>query len=328
MILLSADDVRNQSLQVWGQFGESLWIPNAKENAKLERYNLNDLEHFGIGKCVVLVAMGPSLENHIDAIKKYRDRIDLICCDKAFGPLLDHGVKADYCVVADAGIPYKFLEPYWRETKDVTLFATPYANPLWTKTWQGKRYFYLNQDAIGSEHIFKKIMGNDERMIPASSNVSNAMFVLLTDCNEKKNHNWSGYHRFFLVGYDYSWPHKGNYYAWGNPKPKRYYMTHRTLPDVTGQVVHTSENLLFSAKWLSSYITTFQLPVLNCSGQGILDLGRIYQLSEELPKINSDQWITNVIKDSFKGWKDSVISSNTSKNNYMNFREVLYNGNR
>lgn len=319
-ILLSSDDVRKQSQSVWGQFGESVWIPNAKKNAQLKTRNLHELQHSGIGKFAVLVAMGSSLEKQVDLIKKYRDKVDVICCDKVFGPLYDHGVKADVVVIADASIPFHYIKDHIQHTDGVKLFATPYANTEWTHAWKGPIYFYLNQDAIETEQVFKPIMG-DLRMIPASSNVSNAMCVLWTNCENKKNENWGGYEAYYLVGYDYSWPIDGNYYAWSNPKPKRHYMNHRTIVDMAGNVVFTSENLLFSCKWLISYATTFNLPVFNASMQGLLDIPNKVRLSDVLPKISSKN--RDMIRDSFLTWKDSFQAFKRAEQSFLSTKEAL-----
>jgi hypothetical protein len=289
----------------------------------LEHFNSAELEHIGIGKCAVLVAMGASLEKKIDTIRKYRDRVDIICCDKAFMPLLEHGVKADMVIVADAGIPFEYMEKSWRETKGVKLVCTPYANPVWTKMWQGPKYFYINQDAIESETIFLNIFGKGTRVIPAGSNVSNAIVSFLTDCGGTKNNNWGGYEKYYLIGYDYSWQANGNYYAWNNPIPKRHYMTHRTMLDFMGNPVFTSENLLFSAKWLISYITTFELPIINCSGEGLLDIPLKSDLENELKRINPNKWLPDSIRNAYQAWKESHLAAKRCEHNFNSLREVL-----
>lgn len=323
--LLSAEEIRFQSLSVWKSRGKT-WVENALENAKLERKDARELEHSGIGKFMLLVGFGPSLENKIETIKAYRDRVDIICCDKAFGPLLEKGIKADFVFTADADIPFKWIEPHIKKTEGVGLLCTPYANPVWTKCWRGPKYFYVNQDAIGTEETFLKIMGNQVRVIPASSNVSNAMLVFWMDCSEKRNSNWGGYEKYFLVGYDYSWPAKGNYYAWEYPVPKAHYMNHRTMLDRWRNIVFSSENLVFSCKWLTTYIETFRLPVVNCSGQGLLEINRIGELKQELEKINSDHRSGEFVKDSFRVWKNSYKAYQESEDHFHRMKEELVYG--
>lgn len=297
-VVVSQNEVLKQSQAVFDQFAESKWIPNAKVNACLVKEPADVLRNSGIGKVLLLIASGASLEAHIDTIIKFRDRVDIVVNDKMFGPLFEHGVKANFCMLCDASIPFKYLEPYVNETKEVTLISTCYGNTEWTQAWKGRRLFYVNRDAIFSERIFMPMMPPGTRSIPAGSNVSNAMLVFFTGSDNQQNINWSGYDSFLLVGYDYSWRVGGNYYAWANPEPKRYYMAHRTLLDYNGEIVKTSENLYFSAKWLFSYITSFGLPIVNCSGRGLL-MVKQGNLEKEMARINPDASIRARIKDIF-----------------------------
>lgn len=286
--LLSHTDVRRQSESVFRQFGPQ-WERQAKENARLKREPAEALREIGVGRIAVLVAAGASLEGHIETLRKYRDRFDLYACDKAFGILAEQGIFADAVHIADANIPFKWLEPHIEKTRGVRLISTAYANPEWTKAWLGPRTFYVNADAIDSQNLFAPIMGEGTRVVAASSNISNAMVVFLTGCLDQLKDNFAGYERYLLVGYDYSWRADGNYYAFANPVPKRHYMTHMAMNDVAGDAVRTSENLVFSAKWLWSYLAAYQfLPVVNCSGRGLLDIGRQGVLDEELRRIKTD----------------------------------------
>lgn len=286
--LLSHESIRRQSEGVFRQFGKQ-WQEQAKVNAALPNDPAEALRSCGLGKVAVLVAAGASLEDHIDTLKKYRDRFDLYACDKAFGILVERGIIPDAVHIADANIPFKWLAPYVEQTRGVRLICTAYANPEWTKAWLGPRTFYVNADAIDSQRIFGPIMGEGTRVIAASSNISNAMVVFLTGCIDGLKENFAGYERYLLVGYDYSWRAHGNYYAFNNPSPKRNYMTHMSMLDINGDDARSSENLLFSAKWLYSYLQAFQfLPVINCSGRGLLDIGRRGALEDELRRTNID----------------------------------------
>jgi hypothetical protein len=314
--LLNYMDVKRQSQAVWGQFGESKWLPYTQVNMELgNRRDPEELRGCGIGKFAVLAAMGASLEEQIPVIKKYRDRFDLITCDKGFGTLLEHGIKPDFVQLCDCNIPYKWLEPYINETAGVKLLSTTYANIEWTTRWKGPIYLYANKDSLHTEEKFKPMMGQPDlnklgfapiavparskpvRTIPAGSNVSNAMLIFMTGCDENDTSVFAGYEHFFLSGYDYSWRpdgpefkcKTGNYYAFANPKPKRFYMNHRTVLDVNGDPTITSENLLFSAKWLYSYVNAFNLPVTNCSGRGMLDIPLRGDLEDCLKRINPDK---------------------------------------
>ena len=322
-VIVTHNEVVAQSQQVWKQFGESKWIPFAKQNAQLERRNAHELKGCGIGKYLVLAAMGESLEAQIDVLRKYQDRVDIITCDKGFVPLLKAGIKPKFVMICDTNVRYAHIEDFVQETKDVTLIATPYAHTAWTTMWRGPRYFYVNRDAIQSEEKFLPIMGRDSRVIPASSNVSNAMFVFMTGCDENNRVNWSGYEDFLLVGYDYSWRGSGNYYAWENPKPKNAYMTHRFMLDTFGTPVRTSENLYFSMKWLFSYVTAYNIPAVNCSGRGILGIPRQSTLEQELKKINPSRRARDFVRMHYESAQMASRNFEAAKELFNRSREEL-----
>lgn len=325
---LTYTDVRNQSRQVWGQFGEKTWLPNALKNSKLEYRDCRELQNSKIGKFSVLAAMGESLEANIDTLKANRDKFEITTCDKGFGALLDHGIKADYVVLCDAGIPFKWLEKYVDQTEGVNLMATAYANPEWTHAWKGNKYFYINKDAIETERKFIPIFGDKMRVMAAGSNVSNAMLIFWTGCDERSAANWSGYEKFLMVGYDYSWRPEGNYYAWNDPTPKRYYMHHRTMLDINGDRCFTSENLLFSAKWMIQYLDAFNLPAINCSGRGILDCRYKMGLQKALDSIRGDAAAIESCRSWFEKIKDCTLELSKAREGFQKSREGLIYGTR
>jgi hypothetical protein len=321
--LLSNAEVIAQSKTVFGQFGESVWIPNAKKNVQLPHKDAAELLSCGIGKVMVLVGMGSSLEDQVEVISKYRDRCDVCVCDKGFGPLLDHGVKADYVFLCDANIPFRYIAPYIDKTDGVGLIATPYANPEWTTPWKGDRYIFVMRDAIESEQHFFPIFGN-LRGVPAGSNVSNGMLTFFAGCDEKSDKNWAGYEKYLLIGYDYSWPREGNYYAWMNPIEKRHYMTHRTILDIAMRPCFTSENLYFSAKWMVSYLSKFDIPVSNCGGRGLLMIPGNSTLEKELSRLKPKEFASKIVRQSFETLRLMARTYEESKKAFNMAREAIW----
>lgn len=321
--ILTNAEVIAQSKVVYNQFGESVWIPNAKKNVLLPHKDAKELISCGIGKVLVLVGMGSSLEDQVQWIEKYRDRCDVCVCDKGFGPLLDHGVKADYVFLCDANIPFRYIEPYMDKTDGVNLIATPYANPEWTTPWKGQRYFFVMRDAIESEQKFWSIFGKI-RGVPAGSNVSNGMLTFFCGCDELNDKNWAGYEKYLLIGYDYSWPLKGNYYAWMNPIQKRHYMTHRTILDMKMDPCFTSENLYFSAKWMVSYLSKFDIPVSNCGGRGLLMIGSQSNLEKELSRLKPKGATTKIVRQAFDALRSMAQALEEQKRAFNLVREAIW----
>jgi hypothetical protein len=317
-----------QSKTVWAQFGESKWKPAAEFNSRLARRDTAELRNVGIGKTLVCAALGASLESAIPALLANRGAYDLMVCDKGFKLLLERGIKADYVHLADTNIETRWMggddSPTWAETEGVNLIATPYANPEWTKRWKGPRSFYVNKDAIRSERIFAPMFGKP-RIIPASTNVSNAMVVFATGSDENGPLNFFAYERILLTGYDYSWRVGENYYAWNNPEPKRYYMAHRNLLDFAAMPCRTSENLLFSAKWLYTYLTQHaHLPVVNCSERGLLDVPRRGSLATELSKHVPTPEQLRGIREAFGAAQLAHDAYEAAKREFTKKREAVY----
>ena len=318
---LTFGDVKKQSLNVFGQFGEK-WQKFSEINYKLPHKDAEKLRNSGIGKFMVLAAMGESVEENIELLKKYRDRIEITTCDKGFGMLLEQGIKADYVMLCDCNIPFRWIEKYIDQTKDVKLLATPYANVEWTKAWKGERYFFINKDAIKTERIFQKIFGNI-RVIPAGSNVSNAMAIFWNGADEKQKLNFGGYENYLLIGYDYSWRYNGRYYAFNDPKPKKYYMNHQTLLDLNQNMVFSSANLVFSTRWMLSYCNAFKLPMINCSNRGLLDIKNKGKLEDCLKIINPNKQYSINVRKNFSSYYKSVRKMYEEKNKLDQSREGL-----
>ena len=207
------------------------------------------------------MAFGDSLSDQIDLIKKYRASFKIMCCDKAFGYLMDHEIFPDYCMIADASVSDEWIKGH--NTFETTLISNIAANPAWSSNWKGRRVFYTNWDNIQSGIKLGKA-GNCYETIPASSNVSNSQVVMAAQVLNPKAQ--------LLIGYDYSWNTDGKYYA-SEDTDKRHYMHHEDVITFDGKLAMTSTNLLFSCYWLTQYLQKFEnTVVVNCSGRGILNL--------------------------------------------------------
>ncbi len=260
------------------------WRDHAKAHSKYKMRSFLDFENIGIGKACLVVANGGSLETNIETIKKYKDNVDILCCDKTLGNLLDHGIVPTYCLVCDANVSYeKYLEPWKNKIKDVQLIMNVCGNPKWTELGAWKdMYFFVNMDVMKYEKEFQSLSGCNN-VIAAATNVSNAQIVLLTQSNNDGRNNFFGYDKLLLIGFDYSWRSGGSYYAFDETGDgKHNYMRHIYLVNAAGQLCYTSTNLLFSAQWLTKYINTFKLPIVQCSKESILTLAKSGELEDQM----------------------------------------------
>lgn len=268
---LSQEQILAQSKNAYAQWAGQ-WREHAKIHATWVQNSLTDFENYGVGRAILLVANGYSFEDQIDSIKKYRDNVDIMACDKTLGSLIEHDITPDFCLVADANVDFdKYCKKWSKKLNNTILFMNVCGNPKWTANanWN-KVYFFANEDVLGSQHEFQ-FLSQCPNCIPAGTNVSNAMVIFVTQCNNNGRRNYFGYDKILLIGFDYSF--KEGYYAFdktGNGKV--HYMNHEVLKRLDDEFCYTSGNLIFSAKWLTDYITTFKLPVIQCTDKTILSL--------------------------------------------------------
>jgi len=281
---LSEKKVVAQSKGAYKQWAE-LWQEHAKINSRHAPFKpLTDFANIGVGKACLLVANGYSLEENIEVIKAHQGKVDILCCDKTLGHLLNHGIKPTFCLVADAMVNYeKYMAPWKDQLQDTILFSNICGNPKWAAlgNWKDK-YFFVNRDVIRTELEFMQLSGCSNT-IPAGTNVSNAMVVFLTQSDNSGRKNFFGYDKLLLIGYDYSWRHNGKYYAFDDAADgKKHYMKHVYCVTKAGSYAYSSSNLIFSAQWLEQYINGFNLPVVQCSQETVLGLKKNGDLAQQM----------------------------------------------
>lgn len=271
MSQMSEEEIIHQSKSCYGQWAEQ-WRENAKfHGTRFPMHSFKDFANSGIGKSALCVANGYSFEENLGTIKKYQHMVDIVACDKTIKHLLDNEVKVKYCIVCDANVSYEtYLEPIKDKLEDVTLFINVCANTKWATFGNWKNIiFFANQDVLKSEKEFMALSGCPNLMV-AATNVSNQMVVALTQADNKSPRNYFGYDKYLLIGFDYSW-NNDHYYSFDtHGGGKTYYMRNIYMKNIADELVYTSTNLLFSARWFEQYIKAFNLPIYQCSKRSIL----------------------------------------------------------
>jgi len=248
--MLNKNEVLVQSKKAYAAW-KDLWKYNSSivKNEITDKLPMSMFKNYGIGKTCLLISMGESLEDDIEYIQKHQRNVDIVCVDKAFGELVKRGIHPDFCLVADAQVSFEnYLEPYLEHTKYTTLLANVNSNPLWGLNWKGSKTYYVNKDNINSEKEFSTISGITD-IIPAGSNVSNAMTIYATEV--------LNYDHYLMIGFDFCWKPKGKFYAFSDGTEK---VTNKTkllnqvrLTNAKGDIVFASENLWFSSRWLEGW---------------------------------------------------------------------------
>jgi hypothetical protein len=258
--------------KVWKQ----LWENNCEQNFRHIKTSHADILNKYKNKTAILFAFGPSLKENIAEFKRLSDsgKIDnyvIGCVDKAFITLCDNGVQPDFCVIADGSISDKWIINANPENiKKCNLISNVYASPGWIKFWAKHScdeniFWFLNKDNINTHHHFGP-KANYFEVIEAASNVGNTMAVFAIKI--------FGSRKVVLYAYDYSWKN-GNYYGNGNHVRSNVLGTNREI-DINGDLVFVSDNMKFSADWLTRYVEyayqNYGATIINRTGNGILDV--------------------------------------------------------
>jgi hypothetical protein len=268
---LSESQIVQQSLNCYNQWKDQ-WREHAKfHGERFEMKPLDDLNQIGVGKAALLIGNGYSFEKNIETIKQYQENVDIVVCDKTLGHCLENGIIPDFCIVCDANVSYeKYLKPYKDQLEHTTFIGNVCCQIEWATNGNWKdTYFFVNKDSIKSEHEFMALSKCPKtNLLVAGTNVSNCMVIVVTRCDNNGKRNFFGYDKILTIGFDYSWDQK--YYSFDHDGGgKINYMRHAYVVNHAGNMVYTSNNLLFSAKWLSDYVKTFGVHLVNCSRDGI-----------------------------------------------------------
>jgi len=275
-------DVVAQSRAAYGQWCKQ-WREHAKQHARYKMRDLLDFQNIGVGKACLVIANGYSFEQNIETIRKYQGNVDILCVDKCLAHCLQNGIVPTYCLVCDANVSAeKYLEPVKDQLQNTTLLINVCANPKWSGQGNWKdTYFFVNKDVLKSEREFMALSGCPN-VIPAGTNVSNAAIVMLTQCDETGRKNFFGYDKLLMIGFDYSWGEE-SYYAFDKTgSGKRNYMKSVYCFNLAGEMVYTSPNLLFSAKWIEKYVGVFKIPAIQCSRSSVVRGHKVGNLAEQM----------------------------------------------
>lgn len=279
---MNKDEIIKQSKNVYKQWSK-LWAKNATAHKDFPKKSFEDFRNSGIGRAALLVASGFSFEENLETIKKYAHNVDIICCDKTLGHLIDNGIYPKICITCDSNISYeKYLKPWEDKLSSIILFNNVCGNPEWSKAKWKSTYLYVNKDVMGYEKEFIELSGC-KNIVTAGTNVSNMMVVLLYQADNEVKQNLFCYDKLILIGFDYSWKQDGKYYAFDESGGGKFnYMRHVYGLSLEGNLIYSSNNLSGSGSWLNLYVKAFKVPVVQCGKDSLYNFGRIGDLETNL----------------------------------------------
>src|SRR6056297_48876 len=138
-----------------------LWIKNVFHNlaqctfpaappvteTETKRTHLASCPRFGLPNTslpILVAGAGPSLDMHIDFIRRYRDTIYLLTVDTAYSVLLQHGIRPDMVVVQESQF-YNLYDFIFQPRIEADILADISSYPQVLRLGAGEIYFYATE---------------------------------------------------------------------------------------------------------------------------------------------------------------------------------------
>lgn len=231
------------------------------------------------GLPLVIVGLGPSLDEAMPLLHAHRDRIAIMCGDAALPKLMREGLPPDVVVVVDpsnrqganfAGIDCSGFVTMLPSIVHPTTFEEARrsrAKPVWFNTF--------DKDVPLCQYI-PRIVGRKGAVF-AGVLTSGAMIQIAQHLSA-----WP----ITFVGHDLCWYDLERGYASGTDPAKVEFQRQNkimgkhvtTFPDVRGEMVRTEWCFTTFRSWLDEYLTNCDMRVYNSTGCGILHGERIDQM--------------------------------------------------
>lgn len=134
---------------------------------------------------VVIASAGPSLEENLNLLKKYRDKYVLITVNSALRALVNNEIIPDFCVICEDN----YIEPQFEGLQNldkITYILHPRAQAFTWKLSSNINLLYLSK-TDGFSLWFNKILNNKYTLWPSGGTVSIiALYIATLVFNSKK----------------------------------------------------------------------------------------------------------------------------------------------
>ncbi|MFT7455307.1 MAG: hypothetical protein ACI892_000445 [Marinobacter maritimus] len=195
-------------LQQWGHYDDEInQYNNARQNllqgAKTfnpSTFKVNPHIH------VAVVGAGPSLDERIEILQKYRDKLLIISCGTTLGTLCKYNIKPDFHVELESD--YVVYEALSKATtaefrKGIKLLASAQVNPRCMELFEESCLYFKDSTALSELYIHNE---NDviRHTTPTCTNAGIAIATKL------------GFRNIFLFGTDFGFVEKNKHHASGS----------------------------------------------------------------------------------------------------------------
>ena len=222
------------------------WQENIIKNIPyvLESHSIKDFFGTFTNKPAVIVAAGPSLSKNIKQLQGLKEHAVIIAVGTALRPLLRNGIKPDFIISIDGGLPnYKHFEGL--DYSDIPLVYEPILYPDILKEHKGEKILFLSDDYYISKLLNK--YGIRTGILKMGSSVANVAFDFAVKL---------GADPVIFIGQDLAYTddktHAGGtvYENDRAGKDKNYLL----VEDIHGDKVYTSKVLYGFLKWFEREI--------------------------------------------------------------------------
>jgi len=221
------------------------WLANSIANlvATFSNPGVRDLQGCLADTPAVMVAAGPSLNDHIETLRGLVGRVPVIAAGTGLVPLVQAGIHPDYVVSIDPGAAnYEALKDYL-DLPRTTLVFTSSLYPRIVEEFRGPKVAaFADQEQL--PRWLGEQAGWDKGVLPDAPSVAipTLQFILDLGCRE-----------IVLLGQDLSFLDPDKYYA-GRRKPQKL-PDYFARPNVSGGTAYTTRAMLSMLRALELHVT-------------------------------------------------------------------------
>lgn len=221
---------------------ERLLHGNFRINSKICKHNVDELRAAFSGKCIYIVAAGPSLDRNFEQLKQVGKDSIILSTGTVFRKLLTHGIVPDYVIVSD---PNERVISQIRglEQSEIPMLILSTAYMGFAQEYNGLKYIILQNDFDEAEVLAQK---NGNSLYKTGGSVSTiALDVAIS----------LGCARIVFLGLDLSYP--GNLVHATETSRREVYATEhlKKTIDINGDEVYTNVPMLRFKKWMEERIS-------------------------------------------------------------------------
>lgn len=220
---------------------ERLLHANFQMNSKNCTHNVDELREEFKGKCIYIVAAGPSLDRNFKQLKQVGKDSIILSTGTVFRKLLTHGIVPDYVIVSD---PNERVIAQIRGLEDsripMLVLSTAYMG--FAQEYNGLKYIILQNDFDEAEVLAQK---NGYRLYRTGGSVSTIALEVAISL---------GCTRIVFLGLDLSYP-DNLVHATETSRREVYATEHlKKTIDIDGNEVYTNAPMLRFKKWIEERI--------------------------------------------------------------------------